>query len=159
MTDNLHQQPPPDGEARHPLDGVRLRLPVPKGRHHADIVASLARWLGQRYGLEPFDLELFDAPGIPGGMLSMHELTPGRRLDLSVKRSHDAMRRADVVGTSSARLRTEATSIRSQARLLASEGRRRREAAMELRTTTDALRRQRTERSEAPNTSAITRFP
>jgi hypothetical protein len=60
---------------KHSLDGIRLSLPIPAGRHHAEIVASFARWLGEKHDLEPFDLEVSEA----AGKLSFRPLTPAAK--------------------------------------------------------------------------------
>jgi hypothetical protein len=124
-------------EGGQPLDGIRLRLPVPKGHHHMDVVASFAKWLCHRHGLEPFDLQCSES----GGTLSLHALTPSRTLELSVRRARDAVRRAEVVSASSARLQSEAASIQSQSRELATSGREKREVTRKLRASTADLRR------------------
>ena len=102
---SMHAQQPSFGpgdpcEQRHPLDGIRLRLPVPSGRHPTEVVASLARLLCRRHNLEPFDLQVLDPPDAPGGTLSLCTITPDRRLALYVKRSQAAVQRASSVSVS-----------------------------------------------------------
>jgi hypothetical protein len=140
MSNHIPDHPSDSGEQRHPLDGVRLRLPVPKGHHHTEVVASLARMLSRRYDLEPFDLQLFDAPASQGGILSMQPYTPERKLDLFVKRSRAAVRCASSTVALSAMLQESTRSTRIQARLLTSEGQRQREASVRQREMSRLLR-------------------
>ena len=145
----MHQPASRTGEEGHSLDGIRLRLPVPQGHHHAEVVAALARWIGRRYELEPFDLQVSDGPEGAAGVLSMRAYPPGRKLDLYVKRSHEAVQRADLMAVSAARIQGKARLTRDRARLLTSEGRRQRELSRQLRSTTAALRQEWTNRLAA----------
>ena len=136
MTDQRSPHPsgPPEGD--HPLDGIRFALPVPEGRHHAEIVASFARWLGQKHDLEPFDLQVSESTG----KLSFRPMTPSRRLELCRMRSHDAVRRAGMLGRASTTLMSKAASIRKQAGTLIRHGREQQETMHTLRARAAELR-------------------
>jgi hypothetical protein len=147
MTDerNFHSRGSSGGE--HPLDGIRFALPVPEGAHHADIVASFARWLGKKHDLEPFDLQVSEC----AGKLSFRPLTPARKLELCRVRSHDAMRRACMLGTASTTLMTTAASIRNRTRTLIRHGHEQQETMHALRASAAELRGDRGTASRPPS--------
>lgn len=153
MTDKPDSPSCSSSGGEHPLNGIRFALPVPEGRHHAEVVASFARWLGNEHDLEPYDLELSES----SGKLSFRPLTPARRLELCRMRSHDAVRRACLVGRSSTTLVRQAAAIRNRSLALAGSGRRQRETTQALRASAAELRSRWRERFETSITGALTK--
>jgi hypothetical protein len=102
---------------------------VPPGRHHGDVVASFASWLGQVCGLEPFDLQVSDS----SGTLSLRAPSPARARELCRRRALETVRRARVLATASTTLVHRAMATQDRSRNLVRQAREQRQTRQALR--------------------------